>query len=182
MKKLLIIFLLRLCVCFPLNAQNDSLSVESSLGLSTVKSSGTIIRKGNRLFIDGIRLSEEESSVLLSDINGRDFNKMWDLYKTRKTVGIILIPVSVSLMASACLSYGLTVNAFIIPDLAISASILSLEVCAVGGIVAFAAGLGNWIYGGTGMSRIVRAYNNGNKTSLSLGMTNTGNIGLTLTF
>lgn len=68
---------------------------------------GMLKRHGNSLMIDGIRLTDVEQELLLSDIDGKDYVDSWNDYcKRRKDAIKDTIVGSVELVGSAALCYG----------------------------------------------------------------------------
>ncbi|MBQ9652817.1 MAG: hypothetical protein IJV32_01155 [Bacteroidales bacterium] len=50
--------------------------------------SGTAKRSGGHINIDGERLTQEQQTVFLSDINGQDFTAQWKRNNTWRKTGI----------------------------------------------------------------------------------------------
>ena len=68
---------------------------------------GVLKRHGSSLKIDGVRLTDVEQELVLSDIEGKDYVEVWNNYSLRRKAAIKdTIKGSVDLVGSAALLYG----------------------------------------------------------------------------
>lgn len=68
---------------------------------------GVLKRHGNSLKIDGVRLTDVEQELVLSDIDGKDYVESWNTYSQRRKDAIKTTVVgSVELVGAAALLYG----------------------------------------------------------------------------
>ena len=198
MHRLLIILLLTLCASISMGAQNDTLFVESSPELSAEEYSGILTRRGAKLYLDGTRLSEDDVSVLFSNIKGEDYYKRWKALSSERIVGIALIPTSVAFAFTSYRlvyagSYSIVLGSLLsvfngtsITSSDVQPSVSLVKTGAIGLFIisptVLLSGIGFLCGGSVGMSKTVKMYNNAQVSTLAFGLTNSGNLGLTLNF
>ena len=198
MHRLLIILLLTLCASISMSAQNDTLFVELSPVLSAEEYPGILTRRGAKLYLDGTRLSEDDVSVLFSNIKGEDYYKRWKALSSERIVGIALIPTSVAFAFTSYIlvyagSYSIVLGSLLsvfngasITSSDVQPSVSLVKTGAIGLFIisptVLLSGIGFLCGGSVGMSKTVKMYNNAQVSTLAFGLTNSGNLGLTLNF
>ena len=183
MRKLLILFLLSVNACLSMSAQNDTLYTES----------GILSKKGKNLFMNGVELSNEDISILLSN-RGYDFIGQWkksdNCYSVGKTTTL-----------ASCAVLGMSGLSLIAGELCLAAGVLGAAASGFSSLLSpgyflYYLGLGGliispisligggicWIIGSNGISNVVKQFNNDRQATLTFGITHSGNYGLALNF